>query len=389
MQIANKRNQSRKKLLFVVNNLGFFVSHRLPIAHAALEKGYEVNVAYGELGDVLPHTLELCDLKTFFLPQQRGGTNPLQEIRSLYYMLRLFIAIRPDLIHLVTIKSYLYGGLIARLTAVKGVVSAVTGLGSLFVRQDFRSRILQALLFPFFRFAFGHPNQLIIVQNKDDARKLIHWGLVDSRKVRLLKGSGVSLAEFSALDEPVDIPTICFAARLLREKGVYDFVSAARILRKRCIEARFLLAGDLDPKNPSGLTELELRELREEGVVEVLGYKKNIAALYAHSHIVCLPSFYGEGLPKSLIEAAAASRVIVTTDHPGCRDVIIPNVSGLLVPIKSPEKLADALQWLIEHPQERIMMGKAGRQLAEREFTIEKIVQGHLDIYHELLGNLP
>lgn len=189
------------------------------------------------------------------------------------------------------------------------------------------------------------------------------------QSVRLLRGSGVDLSDFTHSEEQDCMPTVCFAARLLRERGV---------------KAQFLLAGAADPKNPTGLTESELDALRDEGGVEILGYQGDIPALYARSHIVCLPSFYGEGIPKALIEAAAASRAVVTTDHPGCREAVDPNESGLLVPVKSPEKLADALQWLIEHPVERVEMGKAGRKLAERDFAIEKIVQEHLDIYQEL-----
>jgi len=225
----------------------------------------------------------------------------------------------------------------------------------------------------------------VIFQIQYDASVLVNWGVLDSQKIRLLRGSGVDLTAFTQFEEDDGVPIVCFASRLLRDKGVYDFVAAARLLQKRGIEARFWLVGDADTKNPTGLTATELQSLRDGDVVEVLGYKKDIPALYAKAHIICLPSFYGEGIPKALIEAAAASRAVVTTDHPGCREAVVPNKSGLLVPVKSPEKLADALQWLIEHPADRLAMGKAGRLLAEREFAIEKIVQGHLEIYRELL----
>ena len=151
------------------------------------------------------------------------------------------------------------------------------------------------------------------------------------------------------------------------------------------INAKFLLAGDLDPDNPTSLNDQDLQNIIEEKVVELLGYQKDIPALYARSHIICLPSFYGEGLPKALIEAAAAGRAVVTTDIPGCKDAIISNKTGLLVPAKNPQKLADTLEWLIKHHEERIAMGKAGRKFAEKEFPIEKIVQNHLNIYQELI----
>jgi len=243
------------------------------------------------------------------------------------------------------------------------------------------------LLYPIYRLAFNHFNQRVIVQNKEDAKVLVELGVLNSQKIRLIKGSGARLEEFTQLDEPDGIPVVCFAGRLLYDKGIYDFVAAVKLLKKRGVQARFCLAGDLDIKNPTGLNIEDLNSLREDKNIEVLGFKKNIATLYAKAHIICLPS-YREGLPKSLIEAAAASRAIVTTDVPGCRDAIIPNKTGLLVPVKNPEKLADALQWLIEQPQERIAMGKAGRQLAEKEFRIEKIIKNHTDIYQELLANI-
>ena len=166
---------------------------------------------------------------------------------------------------------------------------------------------------------------------------------------------------------------------------MYEFISAARLIKSRGIKARFWLAGDEDIDNPSGLNKKDLKDIKKEGIVEVLGYQKDIPQLYASAHIICLPS-YREGLPKSLIEAAAASRAIVTTDVSGCRDAIIPNKTGLLVPLKNYEKLADALQCLIENPKKREAMGKEGRKFAEKEFPIEKIVEGHLEIYQELLN---
>ena len=344
-----------------------------------------MSVAYGELGDVSVEVLEKIGFPTYLIPIQRGGTNPFQELRSLYLMWQLFRVVRPDVVHLVTIKPYLYGGLIARMLRIPGVVLAVAGLGSVFTRSNWRGKLFRTLLYPIYRLAFGHPNQRVIVQNLDDADLLVNWGLVDPKKIRLLRSSGVALNTFTQLEEQISIPTVCFASRLLRDKGVGDFVAAARLLRKRGLDAKFWLAGDPDTKNPTGLSESELQVLRLEGVVEVLGYQKDIPTLFSKCHIVCLPSYYREGLPKALVEAAAAGRAVVTTDVPGCRDAIIPNESGLLVPVKSPENLAKALEWLIEHPEERVAMGKAGRRLAESEFGIEKIVNGHLNIYVEVI----
>lgn len=375
-----------KSLLILVSHLSFFISHRMELALAAKNMGYKVKVAFGELDADIKHLADR-GIDNFHVPIQRGGTNIIKDIKSLYYIWRLFRKVRPDIVHLVTIKPYLYGGVVARLSNVPCVVSAVSGLGSIFIHKDFASRIIRSLLKPIYHFAFNHSNQSVIVQNEADANVLVEWGVLKSQKIKLLKGSGVKIQNFTQLKELDEIPKVCFAARLINDKGIYDFVSAAHLLIERGVKAKFYLAGDLDVKNPTGLNINDLNYLKEDDNIEILGYQKDIPTLYAKSHIVSLPS-YREGLPKALMEAAAASRAVVTTDVPGCRDAIIPNKTGLLVPLKNPKKLADAIQWLIENPHERIAMGRAGRKLAEKEFRIEKIIQEHLDIYKELLINI-
>ena len=378
--------KKNKKVLILVNYLSFFISHRLPIAEALLAKGFEVFIGYGELRGADPKILEQRGFKVYFIPMQPGSFNLLNDFKTFYYIWSFFKRVKPDIVHLVTIKPYLYGGIISRLCGVQGLITAVSGLGTLFVNKDLKSKLIRLLLYPIYKLAFNHLNQKIIVQNKDDLKVLVNWGVLNLSKVKLLKGSGVKLENFINLDEPSGTPVVCFAARLLRDKGVYEYVSAVRLLKERGIKAEFLLAGDLDINNPTGLKLKDLNKIRDEGYVKIIGYQKDIATLYAKSHIICLPS-YREGFPKSLIEAAAAGRAVVTTDVPGCRDAIIPNKTGLLVPIKDSQKLADALQWLIENSKERIAMGKAGRNFAEKEFQIEKIILNHLDIYQDILSN--
>ena len=359
----------------------------MPIAEASKKKGYEISIGYGETGNINSDILKNKGFNIYPLSMHRGGTNFFQEINTIYSIWKLLKEIQPNILHLVTIKPYLYGGIVARLINVPCVVSAITGLGSLFIQNSLKSRIIRSLLYPIYKFAFGHSNQSVIVQNNEDAKFLMNWGVLDLKKTILIKGSGVNLSQFSIFDEAKGVPIICFVGRLLKDKGVNEFVSAARILNKRGVKVRFQLAGQKDLMNPTGLTNEEIKYIQEEGVVEVLGYQKDIPILFAKSHIICLPS-YREGLPKALLEAAAANRAIVTTDVPGCRDSIIPNKSGLLVPVKNSKKLADALHWLIDHPQERIAMGKVGRQLAQKEFKVEKIVQSHLNVYEKLISKI-
>ena len=374
-----------KKILIFVNDLSFFISHRLPVAEASFNKGFEVTILYGELGGANLNFLRKKGFKLKYIPIQRGGINIISDIKSIYNVWKFFKKIKPDIVHTVTIKPYLYGGIISRITSVPCLVSAISGFGSLFISKDYKSRILRLMLYPIYYWAFNHPNQKVIIQNKDDANTLVKWKILNFNKIELIKGSGVNLAHFKNLNEPKGIPVICFAARLLRDKGIYDFISAAKILNLRNIKARFLIAGNLDKKNPSSLTINNLKKIKKNKYLEFLGHHVDIPKLYSKSHIICLPS-YREGLPKSLLEAGAAGRAIVTTNVPGCRDAILPNKTGLVVPLKDPKKLADTIQWLVENPKKRIAMGKAGRKYTEKEFRIEKIVKLHLKIYKKLIN---
>lgn len=291
--------------------------------------------------------------------------------------------IRPDLVHLVTIKPVLYGGLMARLSGVPAMVAAISGLGTVFVDRDQKRSWIRRGVEWLYRLALGHPNAKVIFQNPDDRAALTHMGAVSKDKTALIRGSGVSLATYPMRPEPEGVPVVTFAARLLEDKGVREFVEAARVLMRRGVKARFWLAGSLDPGNLTSISEDVLMQWSKEGVVEVLGHQSDIPNLFASSNIIVLPS-YREGLPKSLIEAAACGRAVVTTNVPGCRDAIEPDSTGLLVPVRDAAALADAIQSLIDDPHMRKQMGAYGRALAEREFAIEKVVDAHLAIYREL-----
>ena len=372
-----------KKLLFVVNEAIFFLSHRLPLAEAARRKGYDVHIATTEGTGVQ----KIKDLKFthHLLPLSRSGRNPIKEIVLIISILNLFRKLQPDLVHLVTIKPVLYGGIAARLTKINGVISAISGMGFLFVERagGLKLYLLRNMVLFLYRFAMGHPNQKVIFQNSSDANTLVTSGYVKKNKTCLIRGSGVTLENYHFVPEPSGIPVVVMASRLLSDKGVNEFVDAARILRSRSVNARFMLIGTPDPGNPESVTESLVNEWQAEGVIEYLGFQSDIANIFSKSHIITLPS-YREGLPKVLIEAAACGRAVVTPDTPGCRDAIEPNVTGLLVPPRDAKALAEAINCLINDTRLRERMGKAGRSLAEREFGINKVVTAHLDIYNEL-----
>lgn len=319
------------------------------------------------------------------LPISRSGRNPLAELRTLWGLYRLMQKIRPDLVHLVTIKPVLYGGLIARLSGVPGMVAAISGLGTVFVDRGKKRSWMRRGVEWLYRLALGHSNSKVVLQNPDDRTALICMGAAHKDKTVLIRGSGVSLASYPMQPEPEGVPIVTFAGRLLEDKGVREFVEAARVLKERGVVARFWLAGSPDPENLTSITEMELSDWSKVGFVETLGYRTDIPDIFANSNIVVLPS-YREGLPKALVEAAACGRAVVTTDVPGCRDAIEPGATGLLVPVRDASRLADAIQFLIENPDRRKQMGVSGRALAEREFAIEKVVDAHLVIYRELMN---
>jgi glycosyltransferase involved in cell wall biosynthesis len=372
-----------KRILYVVNAPEFFLSHRLPLALEASKLGFEVHVATPDGQTV--NEIESYGFIHHVVCLSRSGMNPFIELKTIFMIWRLFRRIRPSLVHLVTIKPVLYGGLLVRIVHIPGMVAAVSGLGSVFVTKKYRLGVVRYFVEALYRIALRHPNCMVIFQNPSDREVLISIGAVLENETRLIPGSGVDLSQYPAFPEPHGIPVITMAARLLREKGVVEFVNAARTLHERGMKCEFRLIGDLDLGNPGTITEKELMQWREEGHIRILGFRSDIAQQYAESHIVCLPSYYGEGLPKSLIEAAACGRAIVTTDMPGCRDAIVPGTTGIIVPPRDAISLANAIQTLIENKEVRKAMGVAGRQLAEKEYAIEKTVDQHMIIYQELL----
>lgn len=373
----------KKKLLFLVNVDWFFLSHRLPIAIEALGQGYEVHVATG-----ITDKLDVLHSHGFVvhpLAIGRSSTSFAVEFRTFLEMLSVFKKVQPHIVHLVTIKPVIYGGIAARLVGVPGVVAAISGLGFVFLAKGWKATVVRSLVSGLYRLALGKRNLKVICQNPDDRKTLIQIAGLPSDKVIMIRGSGVDLSAYAAMPFPQGLPVVVMAARLLRDKGVHEFVIAAQILKQRGVDARFWLVGDSDPGNPASISETEIGIWCREGAVEFLGHRSDIDSVFAQSHVVVLPS-YREGLPRVLIEAAASGRAVVTTDVPGCRDAIEPEVTGLLVPPRDAVALADAIQHLLLDSELCERMGQAGRHLAEREFAIEKVVSTHLEVYRNLLG---
>lgn len=378
---AQPADAGAPRLLFAVNNPAFFLSHRLPLALAARRAGYEVHVATMD-GPSVP-VIAGHGLAHHVIPMSRSGKNPVQELHSLYAMWRLFRRLRPALVHAVTIKPVVYGGIAARLARVPAYVAAVSGLGFVFTRERQGLDPVRRAAILLYRLALGHGNSRVIFQNENDRDVLLKAGVVRKEQTVMLRGSGVDLQAFGVHPEPEGPPRALMAARLLKDKGVQEFVQAARLTQGHRSGLRWTLAGSPDPGNPASISQETLEQWRREGVVELLGERQDVATLYQQSHIAVLPS-YREGLPKSLVEAAACGRPVVTTDVPGCRDAVIAGQTGLLVPVKDAHALAQAVLQLAEDKALRARMGQAGRVLAQEEFDVEKIARAHVDLYDAL-----
>ncbi|HUI59041.1 MAG TPA: glycosyltransferase family 4 protein [Steroidobacteraceae bacterium] len=370
------------RLLFIVNDAAFFVSHRLPLAVGARQAGYDVHIATPagkEVSAMTAHGLTHHPLRL-----SRSSISPLSEMATLLQIVGLLRRLRPRLVHLVTVKPVLYGGLAARLTGVPAVVAAISGLGDAFVADGWRMRIMRPLVSAAYRLALAHGCLKVIFQNPSDRDTLSRVVGLRTDQVEMVRGSGVDLATYAYEPEPEGVPVVTFASRLLRSKGVYEFVEAARLLTGAGVNACFQLVGDTDAGNRSAVPGEQIERWRREGIVRVLGQRADVARIFASSNLVVLPSFYGEGLPKVLLEAAACGRAVVTTDLPGCRDAVSPD-TALLVPPRNASALARAIRLLLDDPRRRHAMGVSARALAERDFALAQVVARHLEIYQSLM----
>lgn len=375
---------ARRRLLMAVNNPAFVLSHRLPVIQAAQQAGYEVHLATMD-GPAVPRLKEM-GFTHHVIFMSRSGRNPFKELATLWAFWRLFRHVRPAIVHAVTIKPVLYGGIAARLARVPAYVAAISGLGFVFTGQSLKTRAMRLVATRLYRLALGHSNSRVILQNEDDSRLLQEAGAVKASQVVLIRGSGVDLNAFSAVPEPEGPPVAIMVSRLLKDKGIEEFVEAARLSQGHESGLLWQVAGSPDPGNPASITAQTLRNWQAKGEVTFLGECNDIAHLYTQCHIAVLPS-YREGLPKSLIEAAACGRAIVTTNVPGCRDAIVADETGLLVPAQDAPALAQAVQRLASESSLRQTMGQAGRRFAEEVFDVKTVQRCHLAVYGEL-GNV-
>lgn len=364
------------KIAIVVNQADFFLSHRLELALALKKLGASpVLVCPPGSGEDRVRNL---DIPVRTLSLSRSGFNPFSELRTLVQLLRLYRQERPDVVHHVTIKPVLYGTLAARLCGIPAVVNAVSGLGYVFTGRGLSAFVRRFVVRQMYRICVRHPNMRVIFQNSEDRDTFLRHRLVSSVSGVIIRGSGVDMQRFRSTPEPTGDVTFLLVARMLADKGVREFIDAARSVRQQHRRWRFLMAGDVDPGNPSTLTVAELEAARAYGI-EWLGRRNDMAALMSSVHVVVLPS-YREGLPKALLEAAASGRAVITTDIAGCREVVRHEVNGLLVPPRDAAALAAAMRRLGEDGELRRRMGVAG-SIRAVAFSVEDVVEHTLRVY--------
>jgi glycosyltransferase involved in cell wall biosynthesis len=385
---------ANKRIAYVVNHVAFFVSHRLPLAIGARHSGFRARLFTGQAGSQEMELIAQAQLQAAGVEHQRAifssaGMNPFVELLGVLQLVYFMLRYKPDVVHCASPKGVLYGGIAARLCGVPGLVLAISGMGYAYTQGQgtgqggarvFIRRVYGALA----GFAFHHPNVHLIVQNKDDYQSVIENGLVDAGRVTLIPGSGVDLSLFEGCNPAHKGRMVLLPARMLKDKGIIEFVEAARQLKAVAPKWRFVLAGVAGYNNPSAIGLAQLQAWQTEGCIEWLGHVDDMTPLFREAAIVCLPS-YREGMPKALLEAAAAGCAVVTTDVAGCREAVEPGATGDLVQAHDSGSLAKALLSLIKDKRRQQVYGANGQKRAKAVFSVASVVSQTLKIYDGVL----
>ena len=380
-------NLEDRKFLLIVNDMAWFWSHRLPLAKEIIAAGAHLHLATNDAES--DAKISALGITGHDLPAHTGSFNPLGQLMLALKIFQTLKNVRPEIVHAITLRHAFYTGLASRLARTPRAVFTVAGLGSLFNSNSPKVKIVRMIVVPLLRFAFGGPNRFVIFQNPDDAKALVRSGAIKKERCAIIRGSGVDVNQFSPVPEPPGPPVVLFSSRLLKAKGIGEFVHAARILKSKGIDAAFRVAGDLAPGNHDSVTADELAGWKDENIIEFLGHCTDMVPVMQAASIVTLPSYYGEGVPKVLLEAAATGRPIVTTNMPGCREAVEDGVTGLLVAPKNAWELSAALERLIADPALRAEMGGKGRLRIEDGFTVEKVNARTLAVYARMFGPSP
>ncbi|MBS0183305.1 MAG: glycosyltransferase family 4 protein [Nitrospira sp.] len=370
----------RPRLLYLITEDWYFWSHRVDLARAAREAGYDVIVATR----VTDHGARIRGegFRLEPLEMVRRSRHPFREVAAVAELVQLYRRVRPDVVHHVAMKPILYGSLAAWCTRVPAVINAFAGLGYTFM--DDRNRLLRWCVRTALRTVLSVGYSSVLVQNYDDRDRLVGEGVVPASRTRVIAGSGIDVARYSVRPQPSGVPVVVLPARMLWDKGVGEFVEAARRLKGKGVHARFILVGRRDEHNPAAIPEIRLKEWVKEGVVEWWGHREDMPLVYAAAMLVVLPS-YREGLPKVLLEAAACGKAMVTTDVPGCREIVRDRFNGLLVSPRDSTALAAAIEELLSDQEVRVVMGQRSRTRVMAEWSGHRINEQVLGLYHDMV----
>lgn len=372
-----------KKLFIVVNVDWFFLSHRKDVALAAQKAGWDVTIVTADTGKL--KDIEAIGLKTINLPMSRSGMNIKEELETLHFLRKLYKREKPDVVHHVGMKTILWGTLAAKSANVNGAVNAISGLGGFFAEDN--KSVMAKVMPKVLRYSHNRKNLLCIFQNDEDKGLYVKNGIIKPEQARYIKGSGVNLKEFCYTPEPTE-GKICviLTARMIVEKGIFILTEAAEKLRSKYEDkVEFLLVGGIDD-HPGAITKEQLEAVCDGKYIQWLGYRTDVKELLQSSHIVAFPSYYMEGLPKSLIEADAIGRPIITCNSVGCKEAVVDGYNGYLIPRKNVETLVEKLDILLSDASLRKEMGRNSRKYAEENFSIDVVIERHLNIYNELLN---
>ena len=371
----------KKKVFFLVNTDSFLVSHRLPIADKMLKSGYEVHIA-----------TEFSKYKNTFLKKgfkvhninfNRNSINVLRSLFTFFQIFYLIFRFKPDILHLISLKPIIFGGLVSFFFPIKLLVFSITGLGSMFIENSFFHKIRSTFFTFLYRIVFLNSNLKVILQNNDDLKYLVSKAKLNKNKVVMIRGSGVNLNDFKCSKISKKFPIVLMASRLIKDKGVVEFIEAAEYLKKKNFKGKFYLVGDVDFNNPSAVSRNLISLSHKKKILRYFKYNKNIIKFIKKSTIVVLPS-YREGFPKILMEAAACGRPVITTNVPGCKDAIINNKTGILVPSKNYKALANAINKLSQDRKKIQEFAFEARKYAVANFNIKDVISKHFSIYNKI-----
>ena len=380
-------NQSKGKLAYIINVDWYFSLHWLDRARAAVADGFEVHLLTSFTDQSRLHNLQKKGFICHSIPLDRKTMNPFRDLKTFFHIVLSLKSIKPDIVHCITVKPNIYGGIAARFLGIKSILN-ITGLGLAFSSRTTKASAARQVITTLYKQAANRHCCKIIFENNDDRNTFLANGIGRIENFYVIPGSGVDTNLFRFLPEKKrSVPIMLFAARMLWDKGLADVVEAGEILTKKGIAFRLDVAGIIDESSQNAIPLSQIQKWHEAKKLNWLGEVKNMPELLSKANVVVLPSSYGEGVPRVLIEAASVGRAIVTTDVTGCRDIVQDGENGFLVEPHSPHQLADALEKLLGNHALRQKFGRKGRAYVEQVFNKEHVVTKNISIYNSFLGS--